>query len=349
MLPKKMFWIESLFNYFPINREAIWQQMAIRVGVLFGIWIIGLLVHILEGLTIEYIDRLAFYLPYLCTFFLIFLGSYFVQTKLSQIIQDFRPMIKLDEKEFQKFSERLKRVIYSFFPCLLITLVLIVLADLPSQFQQALTEGLSLQLIWSLFFNTFALLLTATAVWMFASIWLAIFVISRQPLGVKLSPETLGGFRELSLLALWFSLFYFIGVSIGNMSYFVGAESFSIVEIFLSPYFFFIVVGVVGILLPFYNIHLVLLKMKKQELARIFEESERLVQQLDEALKKQNSSQRIDNRIETLHYRLFNLQIKEKHAKAAREWPIDIDFVSKLLVLVFIPIISRILVMLFIS
>jgi len=349
MLPKKMFWTEMLFNYFPINREKIWQQMTIRVGALFGIWILGFLVHVLEGLATDYLERLTFYLTYLCTFFLIFLGSYFVQTKLSQIIQDFRPMIKLDEKEFQKFSERLKRVIYSFFPCLLITLVLIVLADLPSQFQQALTEGLSLQLIWSLFFNTFALLLTATAVWMFASIWLAIFVISRQPLGVKLSPETLGGFRELSLLALWFSLFYFIGVSIGNMSYFVGAESFSIVEIFLSPYFFFIVVGVVGILLPFYNIHLVLLKMKKQELARIFEESERLVQQLDEALKKQNSSQRIDNRIETLHYRLFNLQIKEKHAKAAREWPIDIDFVSKLLVLVFIPIISRILVMLFIS
>lgn len=344
-----MFWIELLFNYFPINREAIWQHMLIRVVVLFGIWILGLLIHVLEGLTTDYIERFTFYLPYFCTFFLIFLGSYFVQTKLSQIIQDFRPMIKLDEKKFQKFSEGLKRVIYSFFPCLLITVVLAVLSGLPSQFQQALAEGLSLQLIWSLFFNTFALLLTATAVWMFASIWLAIFVISRQPLGVKLSSETLAGFRELSLLALWFSLFYFIGVSIGNVSYFVGTESFSIVEIFLSPYLFFILVGVVGILLPFYNIHLVLFKMKQQELTRIFEESERLVQQLDEALKKQKSSQQIDKRIETLHYRLFNLQIKEKHAKAAKEWPIDIDFVSKLLVLVLIPIISRILIIMILS
>ena len=349
MLPKKMFWIESLFSYFPINKEAVWQQMLTRLGVLFGIWISGLLIHVLDGLMTNYIERLSFHLPYFCTFFLIFFGSYFVQTKLGQIIQDFRPMLKLDEKEFHKFSERLKRPIYSFFPCFLIAVVLAVFAGVPNQFQQALTEGFSLHIIWNLFFTSFGLLLTATAIWMFASIWLTIFVISRQPLGVKLSSETLAGFRELSLLALWFSLFYFIGVSIGNISYFVGTQTFSIIEIVLSPYLFFIVLGVAGILLPFYNIHTVLFKMKQQELARIFEESETLVQKLDEALKNQKASQQIDKRIEIIHYRLFNLQIKEKHAKAAKEWPIDISFVSKLLVLVLIPIISRILVMLLIS
>lgn len=349
MLPKKIFWIEMLFSYFPINKESISQQMLTRAGVLFGIWIAGLLIHALDGLTTNYLDRLTLYLPYFFTFFLIFLGSYFVQTKLSQIIQDFRPMLKLDEKEFQKFSERLKQLIYSFFPCLLITVVLAVFADVPNQFHQAFAEGLSLHIIWNLFFNAFALLLTATAVWMFASIWLSIFAISRQPLGVKLSSETLAGFRELSLLALWFSLFYFIGISIGNISYFVGTQSSSIIEIFLSPYLFFIVLGVAGILLPFYNIHMILFKMKQQELARIFEETETLVQQLDEALKNQKTSQQIDERIEILHYRLFSLQIKEKHAKAAKEWPIDISFVSKLLVLVLIPIVSRILVMLILS
>jgi hypothetical protein len=118
---------------------------------------------------------------------------------------------------------------------------------------------------------------------------------------------------------------------------------------FLSPYLFFIVLGVVGILLPFYNIHTVLFRMKQQELARIFEESETLVKQLDEALKNQKESQQVDSRIEILHYRLFTLQVKEKHAKAAKEWPIDVSFVSKLMVLVLIPIISRILAMLLIS
>jgi MFS family permease len=349
MLPKKMFWTELLFSRFPINKEAIWQQMLTRLAVLFGIWVSGLLIHALDGLTANYIERLSVHLPYFCTFFLIFLGSYFVQTKLGQIIQDFRPMLKLDEKQFQKFSEGLKRAIYSFLPCFLIAVVLVVVAGLPSQFQHAFAEGLSLHIIWNLLFNAFALLLTATAVWMFASIWLAIFVISRQPLDLKLSSETLAGFREFSLLALWFSLFYFIGVSIGNISYFVGTQNFSIIDMFLSPYLFFIVLGVIGILLPFYNIHTVLWKMKQQELTRIFEESETLVQQLDEALKKQETSPQIDKRIETLHYRLFSLQIKEKHAKAAKEWPIDVSFVSKLLVLVLIPIISRILAMLILS
>jgi uncharacterized protein YacL len=349
VLPKKMFWTEMLFSRFPISKESIWQQMLTRVGVLFGIWISGLLIHALDGLTTNYIERLTAYVPYFFTFFLILLGSYFVQTKLGQIIQDFRPMIKLGDKEFQKFSATLKHLIYSFFPCFLIAAVLAFFAGVPSQFQHALAEGWSLHIIWNFLFNAFALLLTATAIWMFASIWLAIFAISRQPLGVKLSSETLAGFRELSLLALWFSLFYFIGISIGNISQFVDAQSSSIIEIFLSPYLIFIVLGAAGILLPFYNIHMVLWKMKQQELERIFEETETLVQQLDEALKNQTASQQIDGRIEILHYRLFSLQIREKHARAAREWPIDVSFVSKLLVLVLIPIVSRILVMLFIS
>lgn len=204
-----MFWIESLFSYLPINKKATWQQMITRVAVLFGIWISGLLMHALDGLTANYLERLSLHLPYFCTFFLILLGSYFVQTKLSQIIQDFRPMLKLDEKEFQTFSKRLKRAIYSFFPCILIAVVLAVVAGLPSQFQQAFAEGLSLHIIWNFLFNAFAMLLTATAVWMFASIWLAIFVISRQPLDLKLSSETLAGFRELSLLALFFFVLFY--------------------------------------------------------------------------------------------------------------------------------------------
>lgn len=344
-----MLWIELLFSYFPINKEVVWQQMLTRFGFLLGIWISGLLAYALDGLLANYIFDLDVYLPYFATSFIILFGSYFVQKKLGQIIQDFRPMLKLEEREFERFSERLKRIIYSFFPCLLIAVVLGVFSGVLNQFQQALTEGFRVHLIWDLFFNSFGLLLTATAIWMFASIWLTIFVISRKPLDVKLTSETIARFRELSLLALWFSLFYFVGVSIGNITYFASAQSFSVTEIFVSPYLFFIVIGVAGILFPFYNIHMVLLKMKKQELSRISEETERLVQQLDEALNKQKTSQQVDKKIAMIHYRLFSLQMKEKHAKAAKEWPIDMSFVSKLLVLVLIPIISRILAMLIIS
>ena len=197
-----------LFSCFPINTAIFWQQMLARLVFLFGIWLSGLLAHALDGLLTNYIMDLNVYSGYFGTSFIILFGSYFVQNKLEQIIQDFRPMLKLDNKQLQKFSERLKRVIYSFFPCLLIAIGLTVYTGVLNQFQRSLTEGFRLHIIWNLFFNSFGLLLTATAIWMFVSIWLTIFGISRQPLNVKLSSETLAGFRELSLLALWFSLFY---------------------------------------------------------------------------------------------------------------------------------------------
>jgi hypothetical protein len=70
---------------------------------------------------------------------------------------------------------------------------------------------------------------------------------------------------------------------------------------------------------------------------------------LDEALKQQEANQQIDKRIELIHYRLHSLQMREKYVKMAREWPIDVSFVSKLMVLVLIPIITRIVAMLIIS
>ena len=91
-----------------------------------------------------------------------------------------------------------------------------------------------------------------------------------------------------------------------------------------------------------------LLKMKKQELSKISKESEQLLQQLDEILAKQPSRQFSEQTI-AIMARLFSLQIKESHVKAAQEWPIDISFLSKLMILGLIPIISRIVAMLIIS
>jgi hypothetical protein len=47
--------------------------------------------------------------------------------------------------------------------------------------------------------------------------------------------------------------------------------------------------------------------------------------------------------------RLLSLQLKEERVKASQEWPIDVSFLSKLVVLGFIPVISRIAVMLLLS
>ena len=74
------------------------------------------------------------------------------------------------------------------------------------------------------------------------------------------------------------------------------------------------------------------------------EESEQLLQQLDEILTKHSTRQFSDQTIAVMA-RLFSLHIKEKHVKVAQEWPIDIGFLSKLIVLGLIPIISRIMAM----
>ena len=220
---------------------------------------------------------------------------------------------------------------------------------MPSQLQQASAEGIKLHIAWNLLFNSFGLLLTATAVWMFVSIWITIFLISRQPFNVKLSSKTIARFRELSVMALWFSMFYFIGVSISNLAFFTSAQALSLTEILISPYLFFIAIGIFGILFPFYNIHIALLKMKKRELSKISEESQQLLKQLDEALAKQSTKQNVDSNVSVMHYRLFSLQVKERYVRSAQEWPIDISFLSKIIVLCLIPILSRIVAVLLIS
>ena len=236
------------------------------------------------------------------------------------------------------FSARLERYSYSFIPCLIVAIIIAVLGGAPAQFQTALAEGLELYVVWDLFFVSFASLLVGTAIWMFASIWLTIFLISRQQLAVKLSQQTITRFRELNMFALWFGLFYFIGVSIGNVSFLTKIQTLTLPEIVVSQYLIFVIIGIAGILVPFFNIHATLFKMKNEELAKITKETEMLLQTLDEALEKQANDKTL-----SVTARLFSLQLKEKQVKAAQEWPIDVSFLSKLIAICFIPILSRII------
>ena len=354
-----MLWTELLFSYFPIDKKIFWQQMLARFGFLFSVWLTGLLAYALEGRMTSYIINLNAYTALFGTSFLVLFVSYLLQRKLDDLIQNVRPMLKLDDPQFQKFSERVERYSYSFLPCLFMTIAFAVwgigmlLTGAPNEFPQAWAEGFKLIAIWSLFLNIFVWLLTATGIWMVVSIWLTIFLISQQPLNVELSPETIKKFRGLSILALWFSLFYFLGVSIGNITFFARASALSLLEIVISPYLFFVAIGVIGVLLPFYNIHNALLTLKKQELSRIEEKSEQLLRQLDEVLAKQPTRQISDQTIAivaqttAIMARLFSLQFKERHVKAAQEWPIDIGFLTKLIAVGLIPIIARIAAQIF--
>ncbi len=349
-LPRKMLWTELLFSYFPIDKRILSQQMLARFCFLFAVWLTGLLAYSLDGLTMSYVLELHIYPILFGMGILILFGTYMTQRTLSDLIQNVRPILKLDDLQFQKFHERVQRYSCSFLPCLFMAIGLLVFASgALDTFQQALVEDFKLHVIWNLFFNFFIYLLTATGIWIFMSTWLAIFLISRQPLSVKLLPKTFfERFRDLSIVALWISLGYFMGISLslGLTTFSAGAPALSLLEIIVSPNLFFIVIGVIGILLPFYNIHKALLRLKRQELRKIREESEQLLQQLDDILAKPPTRRFSDQTIGTMAH-LLSLQFKERYVKAAPEWPIDISFLSKLTGLVLIPIIGRIAMQIF--
>lgn len=71
------------------------------------------------------------------------------------------------------------------------------------------------------------------------------------------------------MLALWFSLFYFLAVSIGVAVSVSGSPAFSVLEIVFSSMPLFIGIGVVSILFLFFNIHRALRRLKRKELIEI--------------------------------------------------------------------------------
>lgn len=119
----------------------------------------------------------------------------------------------------------------------------------------------------------------------------------------------------------------------------VGSRAFSLLEILLSPLPIFIGIGVVSVLFPFYNIHRVLLSLKRQELNEINVEYEGIRSRLDEVLEHPEGE---EARLIAAMGHLLSLQMKERNVREAPEWPIDIGFVSRLFSLVLIPAIVRI-------
>lgn len=341
-----MIWTELLFSYFPINREMFWQQMLARLFLLVLVWLTGFIAYTADGLTMQYVSNMQVYSTLFGSSFIILFGSYMMQTHLHEIILSFRPLIRLDESLFRKFVEKLERYSFSFIPCLLIGFVIIGFSsNLPAELQ-TFSQGFQPHAIWNLLFTIFTNLLSGTGTWFVVSIWLTIFLISRQPLDVELSPIAVKEFRGLTVLTLYFSSFYFLTISIGIIIDLAGSPAMSLTEIILSPAVAFIAIGVISVLFPFYNIHRTLLGLKNQELQRIEGEFERLRRQLDEVLEKQ-LDQQFSNRTIAIMGRIFSLQMKERSVNAAPEWSIDISFLSRFLGLVFMPAIIRILVEIF--
>jgi len=319
--------------------------MIVRFSLLLLIWLSGLLVYGVDGLAGDYLSNSQLLSILFVNCPIILFGTYMTQHALPEAISSFKELVDLDDDSFRKLSDRIEKISFSFIPCLVIGIVYtLLLTDVSLDVQRTLVEGVTLHSLWGLFFVSFNNILTSTGFWLGFSIWLTVFQISRQPLKVELSMGLIEKFRGLSMLNFWFSLFYFLAVSISFAVSVIGAPAVSLTEVLFSPLLVFIVIGVACVIIPFYNIHRALIGLKKRELSEIEVEYERLRIELDEA------SRRVEG-VEVGAFatmsRLFSLQIRERRLREAPEWPIDMGFVSKLASVVLIPAVVRIAVELF--
>jgi hypothetical protein len=336
-----MLWIEALFVRVPVARK-LREQILLRLFFMFLLWLSGFVAFTFDGLGAMYVSQMQIYLTFFGTGFIVMFGSYAVQESLVSTVVSIRLLLKVDDSKFKKFLERVELYTYSFIPNFLIALLFtfvmpgnrVTLAQLAGMFE-------SVHVAWTMAFVFFFNLLTATGIWFGVSIWLTIFLISRQPLQVELSSKTVREFRELANLALAFAVFYFLAIAIGLIVPLSSAPIVSLFDVITSPLLIYIVIGALGVLLPFYNIHRTLVSLKRRELLQIEEEYELMEKRLNTAQKE--PLQKSSGESLALVHCLSSLQIRERRVRAAKEWPIDIGFVSKLLGLILAPAAARIL------
>jgi hypothetical protein len=356
-----MIWIERFFNLLPISKKFR-VQILVRLFFLFGVWLTGLVAFVLDGQVVQYTSNVL-WIPLFGSYLLILMGTFLIQNSLGDTVLSVRPLLNMDDSKFKKFLGRIEWYSYSVIPYLLLTLILFA-RPLSGDFTvvlRVLFEG-GFVGIWTIcFFWFFSSLLSATGIWICVSIWLTTYLISRQPIRVELSPETVKKFRGLAVLGLQFAAIYFLAVSFGVV-FPLSQPIHSLTDVIISPILPFTAVGLVGVLFPFYNIHRALLSLKKQELSKIQSEYEHLETTLDGILTKtddqlsdQSTGARarhivsLERSMETLittgaiTLRIFNLQVRERRIRAVQEWPIDIGFISKLMGLVLAPVAVKIL------
>jgi hypothetical protein len=339
----RMFWTEYLFSRLPGYGKGIRSQVLPRFLFLLGIWSIGLLAYLPYGNALGYLFNYQIYTPYFGIGMIVLMGAYALQPELKRSLPMFRPQLDLDHSQYEKLSRQVDSYCFSLIPVLLIAVATYIFISGGSNL--FLNPVMTAEAIWNYFIIFIIDLLTATGIWMGAAIWLTIFLISRKPLKVDLSQDMIARFRRLTTMALWCSVFYFIALTIGlvipasqNPSIFLGNLFY--------PLAAFILLGALGILLPFYNIHNALLSIKRRELNSIEAEFRTLQEEfgVSQGTSDQNTGDTIP-----LMLRFFTLQLRERQVRLAQEWPIDVSFVSKLLLLVLIPVIVRIITWIFIG
>jgi hypothetical protein len=352
-----MFWTERLFQLIPIGRErgSFASFLAVRLirslCLTFILFLIGVLAVLIQGTSTLAQDprSLIAYGYFFACVFLAFVVSGWFHSKWDWFFGWSSHIIKLSETEFGKFRDRMEKFINSSFACLIIALPFFI-QFLMYSFPLFIKDWGAIMFVYMAFVNFFMILFFGTLIWYIVSMWITFYVTLRQPLSLKLSPRTNEEFQPLAIwglkilfvalvvVAIIF-VFYNLGIvfSPGGFAGLVGSMSF------------IVVLGVIAFLLPFYHVHRVLVKLKKRELLEIEGESNRLMQDLaqtafnNDALHSEENMTQIMNSQRAL-VSLQVLQIRERRAREADEWPIDTTILSILAGIVLVPIISQIII-----
>ena len=336
-------WTETVFNRLVRDPDSLWQQILARVFFLCLVWLSGLLAYAADGMVLSYVADLQIAQGLFANGLIILFGANMLQRVLPGILESFRPLVKLDDASFGKLRESVLGLGGRVEPILVLCLVMTGLFTRALQdVAWMLGHGATLHSVWLVGFVFFLYFLVATGIWLGVSLWLLTFLVSRQPLNVELSSNIVERFRNLNSVALWFSLFYFMSLGIGGGLSLIGAPAFSFLELLLSPFLLFLLLGLVSVFFPFYNIHGTLVRLKRQQLEEIANE----FQTLSRSLASSEGGQGGHSTEEMLRNlaRLMMLQIREQSVKSAPEWPVDVGFVSRLMSLFLVPLMIRLVV-----
>jgi ABC-type multidrug transport system fused ATPase/permease subunit len=350
-----MLWIEKLFQLIPIGRESGSFASFLKVRLIralcltFVAFLISVPAWLLMGSksTTHANDAL----PLIGLFFfgvmtfLVFIVSGWFQNKWDWFFSWGSHILKMSEAEFGKFRDIREKFVKNSLACLIGTLIIYVMSMptfLPYMNEQVGSSVLrpAVLLVYLAFFNFFIFLLVVTLLWMIVSMWITFYITLRQPLKINLSPHTNEEFRPLAIWSLKVLFVTFILVtivviftSLGVIIQMGGFYQYLVSLIFLAT------LGVLAFLLPFYNVHRVLVKLKKQELHEIEEEHDRIIQGLTGTASTQSSDREAINSIISLEV----LHIRERRAKNADDWPIGTTILSAMAGLVLIPIVVNII------
>ena len=352
-----MLWTERFFQLIPIGKERgsfasfLMVRLIRAVCFVFILFLIVVLAALTSGFPLCYdvrcVNSLAPFGYFFAVLFVVLVVSGWFHNKWDWFFGWSGHIVKLSETEFGKFRDRMEKFINSSFACLVIALILFVLVVIPSIPLFVDVFGSTALLVLMLSLNFLFVLLLGTLIWIIVSMWITFSVTLRHPLNLKLSHRTNEEFQPLAIwglkvlsvtfvLVAVFVVFYNLGIiySPGGFAGFVGGL------------IFFVILGVVAFLLPFYHVHRVLVKLKKRELLEIEGESDKLMQDLAQTASKSHAL-RSEERMSQIMSSLVSLQvlqIRERRAKEADEWPIDTTILSILAAIVLVPILSQIII-----